>query len=339
MNKKILVTGAAGFIGFHLCKELLNEGCEVIGLDNINAYYDISLKLERLSNLGISKERILDGEVLESYIYKKKFRFIKLDIQDEEGLRSVFENENFDYVCNLAAQVGVRNSIKNPNDYIKDNILGFSNILECCKNNSVKRLVYASSSSVYGNSAITPFNEDQNLKSPISMYAATKKTNELMAHVYNHLYGIETIGLRFFTVYGPLGRPDMAMFLFTEAILKGKPLNVFNNGMLSRDFTYIDDIVNGVVKTILIDIDTDNKNRIYNIGNNKPIKLLDFIEEIERVCNSKADKVMLEMHDGDVDTTWASVDRLVTDYQYAPNTPINIGIDNFVNWYKRYYNY
>ncbi len=335
---KILVTGAAGFIGFHLCKALLKIGHDVIGLDNINDYYDINLKYARLNELGIKRsDAELFGSLSESTIYKSKMQFTRLNLEDREALPQFFSNSKFDVVCNLAAQPGVRYSLKNPETYIDSNINGFLNILECCRHNNIKKIVYASSSSVYGNSKQIPFNEEDNVDCPISLYAATKKSNELFAHTYSHLYGLETIGLRFFTVYGPWGRPDMAMFLFTDAIINREPINVFNNGNLSRDFTYIDDIVKGVVKTLLKDSKNSSLYKLYNIGNGKPVQLLYFIEALEKVLDIKATKNMLPMQDGDVYQTFADTSKLKNDFEYKPQTSVNNGIDKFVKWYMKFY--
>ena len=338
-KKKILVTGAAGFIGYHLCEALLKQGHEVIGLDNINDYYDIELKYARLSKLGIIKNHAaVFGQLSASITHGLDMQFIRLNLEDRSQLPSLFKSFNFDIVCNLAAQAGVRYSIENPEAYIDSNINGFLNVLECCRHHKVKRLVYASSSSVYGNSAKTPFEETANVDNPISLYAATKKSNELMAHTYSHLYKIETIGLRFFTVYGPWGRPDMAMFLFTDAILKNKPIKVFNNGDLSRDFTYIDDIVGGVVNTLLKDSKNSSLYKLYNIGNGKPVQLLDFIETLEEVLDIQATKIMLPMQAGDVNQTFANTASLKYDFVYKPKTDVKQGIYEFVQWYKGFYN-
>ena len=335
---KILVTGAAGFIGYHLCSSLIEDGHDVVGLDNINDYYDINLKYARLDELGIKKrDAEVFGALSISSIYESQMLFIRLNLEDREALPELFKTYNFDLVCNLAAQAGVRYSIENPEAYVDSNINGFLNILECCRNYKVKRLVYASSSSVYGNSSDIPFKETANVDYPISLYAATKKSNELMAHTYSHLYNIETIGLRFFTVYGPWGRPDMAMFLFTDAILKNMPINVFNNGDLSRDFTYIDDIVEGVVNTLVKDSENTSLYKLYNIGNGKPVRLLDFIESLEHIIGVKAKKNMFPMQDGDVNQTFASTSSLTQDYNYSPKTNINNGIRKFVLWFKTYY--
>tara|TARA_R110002111_G_scaffold194391_1_gene260567 strand:- start:362 stop:1387 length:1026 start_codon:yes stop_codon:yes gene_type:complete len=338
---KILVTGAAGFIGFFTSKALINNGHTVVGLDNINDYYDINLKYARLNELGIDKK---EASIFNNLSKSKKnitFSFIRMNLEDRESLPKLFKNENFDVVCNLAAQAGVRYSLENPESYVDSNLVGFLNILECCRNFEIKHLVYASSSSVYGLNKKIPFSTDDNVDHPISLYAATKKSNELMAHTYSHLFKIPTTGLRFFTVYGPWGRPDMAMFLFTDAIVNNKPIKVFNYGKMERDFTYIDDIVGGIVRII----ENQNKERIeksdlykvYNIGNNNCVKLLDFIKEIELNLETEAEKNMLPIQPGDVERTWANVDDLIKDYDYRPNTSIKHGVKAFVDWYKAYY--
>lgn len=340
-GKKILVTGAAGFIGFHVSKILIERGHEVLGLDNINDYYDTSLKFGRLNELGVEKKYAEKFCEITASLNYPNFNFIRMNIEDRDSLPDLFENEKFDIVCNLAAQAGVRYSIENPETYIDSNIVGFLNVLECCRRNDIKHLVYASSSSVYGLNEKIPFETTDVVDYPISLYAATKKSNELMAHTYSHLYGFTTTGLRFFTVYGPWGRPDMAYFLFTNAMLKGEPIKVFNDGKMERDFTYIDDIVEGVVKII----ENDNQTRkqmpelykVYNIGNNKSVKLLYFIETIEKSLGITALKEMLPMQQGDVKITWANVDELIKDYKYSPNTPIKHGVQKFVRWYKEYY--
>ncbi|MCG2419781.1 NAD-dependent epimerase [Aequorivita sp. F47161] len=334
---KILVTGAAGFIGYHLCEKLISLGHVVVGLDNINDYYDVNLKLARLKNLGISENQIEYNEYVESELHNEQFIFIKINLEDQKNLPLLFEGNEFDLVCNLAAQAGVRYSIEQPMKYVESNIVGFVNLLECVRHAKVKKLVYASSSSVYGMNDKIPFSTEDNVDHPISMYAASKKSNELMAYTYSHLFGIETIGLRFFTVYGPWGRPDMAMFLFTNAILNDKPIKVFNNGNLSRDFTYIDDIVAGVEKTLLQPQRNNKSYSLYNIGNGSPLELLDFIEAIEIETGKKAQKNMLPMQPGDVETTWADTAALENDFNYKPNTPIQLGIRSFVGWYKEYY--
>lgn len=332
---KILVTGAAGFIGYHLCEKLVSLGHEVTGLDNINDYYDLNLKYARLKELGI-EEKPVWNIISKSHIHSN-FRFVKMNLEDTENLPKLFEEQKFEIVCNLAAQAGVRYSLENPMAYVDSNIVGFVNLLECVRNYKVRKLVYASSSSVYGLNEKIPFSVKDKVDHPISLYAATKKSNELMAYTYSHLFNIETIGLRFFTVYGPWGRPDMAMFLFTDAILKNKPIKVFNKGKLSRDFTYIDDIVEGVTATII----TEKKNKpmysLYNIGNSKPVKLLDFISEIEKCTGLTAKKEILPMQPGDVEQTWADVQSLQEDFGYKPDTSIEKGVGEFVRWYKGYY--
>ena len=338
-SKQILVTGAAGFIGYHLCEALIKKGYRVIGLDNINDYYDVNLKYARLNELGIQKEAAtVFSEISQSILHGTKMQFIRLNLEDREALPKLFKTFNFDMVCNLAAQAGVRYSIENPEAYIDSNVTGFLNILECCRHHNVKRLVYASSSSIYGNSDKTPFEETANVDAPISLYAATKKSNELMAHTYSHLYKFETIGLRFFTVYGPWGRPDMAMFLFTDAIINNKPIKVFNKGNLSRDFTYIDDIVYGVVNTLVKDTKNDTLYKLYNIGNGKPVQLIDFIASLENTLDISAKKKMLPMQAGDVHKTFANTTSLKRDYNYKPQITIDKGIQEFVLWYKTYYN-
>ena len=339
---KILVTGAAGFIGFYTAKKLIEHGHKVVGLDNINDYYDVGLKYGRLNELGVDRGQAeIFNSTAGSVKYPKAFKFIRMQLEDRDALPSLFKTEKFDVVCNLAAQAGVRYSLENPEAYIDSNVVGFLNILECCRHYNVKHLVYASSSSVYGLNTKIPFETSDNVDHPISLYAATKKSNELMAHTYSHLYGFPTTGLRFFTVYGPWGRPDMAMFLFTEAMIKGKPIKVFNRGNMERDFTYIDDIVEGVVRIIEKStterIASKELYKLYNIGNNKSVKLLDFIEAIEQSLGLTAKKELLPMQPGDVVTTWANVDDLMRDYDYSPNTPIKKGVDSFVAWYKKFY--
>ncbi len=337
-KKNILVTGAAGFIGYHLCVALLKAGHKVIGLDNINNYYDENLKYARLQHLGVARE---DAQVFNilciSTIYGSQMQFIRMYLDDCKAMPKLFRDFKFDMVCNLAAQVGVRYSLENPEAYIDSNINGFLNVLECCRHHSVNRLVYASSSSVYGNSTDIPFNESDNVDKPISLYAVTKKSNELMAHTYSHLYGIETIGLRFFTVYGPWGRPDMAMFLFTDAIINKRTIKVFNSGDLSRDFTYIDDVVAGILATLLENSNDKFLYKLYNIGNSSPVKLMNFIKSIENNLGLVAEKEMLPMQAGDVYQTWADVSRLQKDYHYKPNTSVEKGVQAFIEWYKMYY--
>jgi UDP-glucuronate 4-epimerase len=398
---KILVTGTAGFIGYHLAKKLLERGDEVVGLDNINDYYDVNLKYARLSELGIeipnqvgndscevgnddmsssdltspsssglsspSSSGLTRGSLVLSTKYKNH-RFYKADLADTETINNIFKTENFDAVVNLAAQAGVRYSLENPHAYIQSNIVGFMNILEACRNYNVKNLAYASSSSVYGLNKEQPFKTTDKTDTPVSLYAATKKSNELMAHTYSHLYGIQTTGLRFFTVYGPWGRPDMAPMLFASAISEDRPIKVFNHGKMSRDFTYIDDIVDGIVKvidsheipnqvgndevsvgndnmsssgltsTVIPDSDRESKNNPpYNIGNNSPLSLMEFIETIEDKMDKKAQKNYMEMQPGDVESTYADTQDLIDDFGYKPDTKLADGIEEFVKWYKEFY--
>ncbi|WP_209329486.1 NAD-dependent epimerase [Lunatimonas salinarum] len=333
---KILVTGAAGFIGFHLCRQLLALGYEVLGLDNINDYYDVNLKYGRLAELGIiADDHLPHNQIVTGEKYDDRFQFIKLNLEDREKLPELFNSYKIDKVCNLAAQAGVRYSLENPMAYIESNITGFANLLECIRHTGIKKLVYASSSSVYGLNDKVPFSTEDMVDHPISLYAATKKSNELMAHTYSHLYGIQTIGLRFFTVYGPWGRPDMAVFLFTDAILNDRPIKVFNNGNLSRDFTYIDDIVNGVVATL--EKDAPQTYSLFNIGNGNPVKLLDFIEAIETCLGKEAIKEMLPMQPGDVARTWADTKGLEDVFGYKSSIGIEEGTARFNNWYTGYY--
>ncbi len=348
---KILLTGTAGFIGYHVALKLLERGDEVVGLDNINDYYDVNLKYGRLHELGINKEDIQDNILTSSNKYKNH-KFIKLDLSDRENMQKLFENEKFDAVCNLGAQAGVRYSLENPNAYIDSNVVGFMNILEGCRHSGVKNLSYASSSSVYGLNKSQPFKTSDHTDHPVSLYAATKKSNEMMAHTYSHLYNISTTGLRFFTVYGPWGRPDMAPMLFSDAMLHDREIKVFNHGNMSRDFTYIDDIVDGVIKVIDnpassdTNWDASNPNpslssapyKIYNIGNNSPIKLMDFISALENELGIKAQKNFMDMQAGDVESTYADVQGLIDDLGYKPDTSIKEGVREFVNWYREFYN-
>ena len=347
---KILVTGTAGFIGFHLAKHLLERGDEVTGLDNINNYYEVSLKYDRLAKTGIEKHPISDNQFVESSLYPN-YRFIKLDLKERDQISALFQSGNFDRVCHLAAQAGVRYSITHPYAYLESNMTGFMNIIEACRHFPVEHLVYASSSSVYGMNESMPFSTHDNVDHPISLYAASKKSNELMAHTYSHLYELPTSGLRFFTVYGPWGRPDMALFLFTSAILTGQPIDVYNNGNMERDFTYIDDIINGVVRVIdhppsgnplWNGADPDPASspapyRIYNIGNSNPVQLMDFIRAIEEETGRKAEMNLLPMQPGDVPKTWADVGELIADFNYQPQTDIRVGVKKFVTWYRDYY--
>ena len=333
---KILVTGTAGFIGSHLALRLIERGDEVVGLDCINDYYDISVKYGRLERSGIDEERIEYGKLIESKKYQN-YKFIKLNLEDKEGMEKLFEEQRFDAVCNLAAQAGVRYSLTNPDAYMRSNIIGFMNILECCRHSGVKNLSYASSSSVYGSNTKLPFCTSDSVDNPISLYAASKKSNELMAHTYSHLFGISTTGLRFFTVYGPWGRPDMALFLFVKAALEGKSIDVFNHGDMLRDFTYIDDIVEGVVRVIDNPRSSKPPYKIYNIGNNSPVKLMDFITAIEKKLGKTIEKNFLPLQAGDVPSTYADVSDLVEDLGYKPDTSIEEGIDKFVDWYVDFF--
>lgn len=329
---KVLVTGGAGFIGFFLTKTLLERGDTVIGIDNLNDYYDPQLKHDRLKLLSEHKNA-------------QNFNFLELDLANREGISTLFSEQQFDVVVNLGAQAGVRYSIENPHAYVDSNLVGFVNILEGCRHSKVKHLVYASSSSVYGMNKKQPFSTDDRVDYPISLYAATKKSNELMAHTYSHLYNIPTTGLRFFTVYGPMGRPDMAYFSFTKKILNGETIDVFNNGEMKRDFTYIDDIVEGIVRvmeTIPQPQVTEITNakapyKIYNIGNNQPVTLRRFITAIENACGKKAKENLLPMQPGDVPITYADVDELIKHTGFKPSTSIEDGITKFVEWYKDYY--
>ena len=334
-TKTYLVTGSAGFIGFHLSKRLLEEGCTVIGLDNLNDYYDVDLKKARLA--------ILEGE--------QNFKFVFAHLEDKQTIDRLFAENEIEIVVNLAAQAGVRYSLKNPYAYIASNVMGFMNILEACRHNEIEHLVYASSSSVYGSNEKMPFSTSDSVDHPVSLYAATKKSNELMAHTYSHLYNLPTTGLRFFTVYGPWGRPDMALFLFTKAILNNEPIRVFNHGQMERDFTYIDDIIEGVVRVVANppktnhDYDRFNPDpgssyapyKVYNIGNNKPVQLMEFIQTLEKHLGKQAKKEFLPLQAGDVPKTYADVGDLIRDVGFKPDTSIDEGMGKFVEWYKRYY--
>ncbi|HAN74921.1 MAG TPA: capsular biosynthesis protein CpsI [Planktothrix sp. UBA10369] len=323
----LLVTGVGGFIGFHLCQRLLDRGDTIIGIDNLNDYYDVSLKQARLEQLN----------------HREGFSFQQLDLADREGMNQLFTEGNFERVAHLAAQAGVRYSLKNPYAYLDSNLVGFLNILEGCRHSQIQHLVYASSSSVYGANKKIPFSVEDNVDYPVSLYAATKKANELIAHSYSHLYNIPTTGLRFFTVYGPWGRPDMAMFIFTKAILEDQPIDVFNYGKMQRDFTYIDDIVEGVIRT-LDKIPQSGEHphtiapyKVYNIGNNQPIELLHLIEVLETALGKKAIKNFMPMQPGDVPITYADVDALIQDVDFQPHTSIEVGVQRFVEWYRSYY--
>ena len=335
--KKILVTGAAGFIGYYLVKKLLERGDEVVGIDNINDYYDVQLKYSRLEDTGIVQKEIADRKPVQSTLYSK-YRFIKLDLTEREEINRLFENEKFEVVCNLAAQAGVRYSIDHPFTYVDSNIVGFANILEACRQNKVKHFVYASSSSIYGLNEKIPYSEDDQVDKPVSLYAATKKANELMAHAYSHLYHLPTTGVRFFTVYGPWGRPDMAPFLFMKSIMNGTSIKVFNHGNLERDFTYIDDIIQGLEKIVDAPPADQIPYKIYNIGNSSPVKLMDFIYAIEKATGKNAVKEYVGMQPGDVYRTYADTSHLERDFGYKPQTTIQKGIDKFYKWYVEYSN-
>jgi UDP-glucuronate 4-epimerase len=332
----ILVTGAAGFIGHFVCKKLLDNGYKVVGIDNINDYYSPELKYSRLSKLGILKVEVENAGLPCFSVTNPNFIFYKVDLIDKKNIDDLFNKYSFDKVCHLAAQAGVRYSIENPSVYIQSNLIGFFNILEAVRHAGIDHLIYASSSSVYGESKDVPFCTNQCVDRPISLYAATKKSNELMAYTYSHLFDFATTGLRFFTVYGPLGRPDMAYFRFAEAIINDEPIKVYNSGALSRDFTYIDDIVEGILKIISEPIKERDKYKIYNIGNSHPEKLVDFIEIIENHLGKKAKRELLPMQPGDVSQTYADISDLITDYGYAPKTTINEGLYKFIQWYKEY---
>jgi len=333
--KNVLVTGAAGFIGFHLCQQLLQGDVQITGIDNLNPYYDVGLKKDRLNSI----------------LSAPNFKFVQMEMADRSAMQDLFNDNSFDVVVNLAAQAGVRYSIENPHAYVDSNIVGFVNILEGCRHSGVKHLVFASSSSVYGANTKMPFSIHHNVDHPVSLYAATKKANELMAHTYSHLYGLCCTGLRFFTVYGPWGRPDMALFLFTKAILENKPIKVFNHGKMQRDFTYIDDIIEGVTRVMgrlpepnpawrgdKPDPGTSyTPYKIYNIGNNNPVELIEFIGVIEKALKREANKEFLDLQPGDVPATYADVDDLIADVGFKPQTPISTGVEQFVEWYRQYY--
>lgn len=332
----ILVTGAAGFIGYHLSKSLLKANHRVIGVDSINDYYSVDLKYARLKDLGVAEvDASIDGLECSSELYPN-FSFVKVDLADNTAVEKLFTRTTFDKVCHLAAQAGVRYSIENPSVYIQSNLVAFGNLLEAVRHHKIDHFIYASSSSVYGETQEVPFKVDQRVDHPISLYAATKKANELMAHTYSHLYTINTTGLRFFTVYGPWGRPDMAYYLFTKAILKGEPIKVFNQGVMRRDFTYIDDIVEGVQRIIEQPIGNRDAYKIYNIGNHKTETLMDFISTLEQHLGKIAVKEYLPMQPGDVSQTYADVSALQQDYGYAPNTSIEEGLKRFAKWYLEY---
>lgn len=333
---KILVTGAAGFIGSATIKVLMKKGYEIIGIDNLNDYYDPELKLARLASTGIDRATLTAEGVAESDTYSG-YRFMRLDLADREGIDKLFDREEIDGVINLGGQAGVRYSLVNPYAYIESNVVGFLNILENCRRHPVNHLVYASSSSVYGMRSDMPYRESDKTDTPVSLYAATKKSNELMAYAYSHLYGIPATGLRFFTVYGPWGRPDMAPYLFLHAVMEGKPIRVFNHGDMQRDFTYIDDIVEGVVRVLEHAPDGEDPHRVYNIGHSEPVELMDFIRTIERVSGKKAIMQMEDMQAGDVVCTYADTTRLEEDFDFHPQIGVEEGIRRYYEWYKSYY--
>ena len=349
--KKVLITGTAGFIGFHLARKLVDQGYLVCGLDIINEYYDVDLKYDRLEVSGISRDNIAYNKLVTSSKFEN-YQFIQLKLEDREAIFELFARHQFDVVVNLAAQAGVRYSLTHPQAYVDSNITGFLNILEACRHHPVENLIYASSSSVYGLNKNMPFSVSSNVDHPVSLYAASKKSNELMAHTYSHLFGVPTIGLRFFTVYGPWGRPDMALFLFTKAILAGEPIQVFNHGIMERDFTYVDDIVGGIERMVSHPhIKGEGWNpespdpsfssapyKIHNIGNSNPVKLTTFIEAIEKTLGKKGEWQMMPIQPGDVERTWADVSSLKDEYNYNPGTAVETGIQRFIEWYREYYN-
>ena len=349
LNKRILITGTAGFIGFHLVRSLLRSDYDIFGLDNINDYYEVDLKYGRLAETGITRDHIVYNRMVPSKL-SDRYYFIRLNLEDKENILALFERYRFDVVVNLAAQAGVRYSFTNPDAYIGSNVEGFLNILEACRYHPVKHLVFASTSSVYGLNREMPFTVHQNVDHPVSLYAASKKSNELMAHSYSHLFGIPVTGLRFFTVYGPWGRPDMSLFIFVKHILEGKPINVHNEGRMERDFTYVEDIVEGIRRVMEVvpePVATEElmldpaistaPYRIYNIGNNKPVKLMDFIHAIENTLGMKARMNMIPIQPGEVEKTWADVQELIRNFDYSPSIPIEEGVRKFIDWYRSYY--
>lgn len=336
MKAKVLVTGAAGFIGAATVRALLEKGYDVVGIDNINSYYDTRLKYARLEEAGISQKQIMDNDVVHS-VFGTPYRFVKMELTDRIGLMRLFDEERFSYVVNLAGQAGVRYSIENPFAYVESNVVGFLNVLECCRHYPVKHLLYASSSSVYGMDNKVPYSEDDMTDTPVSLYAATKKSDELMAHAYSKLYGIPATGLRFFTVYGPWGRPDMAPFLFLSAILEDRPIRVFNNGEMQRDFTYIDDIVGGVAALLRRPSQAAVPHAVYNIGHSSPVKLMDFIHAVEQVAGKKAMMRMEGMQPGDVARTFADTTHLKHDLGFTASTSLSEGIRKFYEWYVGFY--
>lgn len=332
---KVFITGMAGFIGYHLAKRLMNDNYEIIGIDNINDYYSTQLKYDRLNKIGIDTENISYGKFERSYL-NSKIKFIKLDLGDKQNLLNLFSQEKFDFVVNLAAQAGVRYSLINPESYINSNIVGFLNILECCRQYPVKHLIYASSSSVYGTNTKIPFSENDITDNPASLYAATKKSNELMAHTYSHLFNIPTTGLRFFTVYGEWGRPDMATYIFSENIIAEKPINLFNNGFMKRDFTYIDDVVDAIVRLIQIFPEVTPPFNVFNIGNNTPVELINFVKILERYLGKEAIIDFKPIQPGDVVMTYADVNKLENTISFKPYTTLEKGLENFCDWFLKY---
>ncbi|OIQ38700.1 MAG: hypothetical protein BM563_05435 [Bacteroidetes bacterium MedPE-SWsnd-G1] len=346
-NKKVLITGVAGFIGFHLAKKLVAEGLKVVGIDNINDYYDPNLKLARIQKLGVNAANLIDLDRREGLV-----SFVKMDLQDKESMLQLFKEEQFDFVVNLAAQAGVRHSLSHPQDYVDNNITGFLNVLECCRAYPIEHLVFASSSSVYGLSEAIPFNEDDSTDHPLAMYAASKKANEMMAHSYSHLFNVPCTGLRFFTVYGPWGRPDMALYIFTKAMTEGKEFEVFNNGDMSRDFTYVDDIVESIKRLLPKPPQKNNPNfdaenprpskskaafQIFNIGNNAPVQLMDYVRAIEKELGVKGKIVFKPLQPGDVTRTYANVESLFEYIDFKPQTKVEEGIKKFVEFYREFH--
>ncbi len=334
--EKILITGTAGFIGFHLVNRLAGESWEITGLDNINDYYEVDLKYARLAETGIDRERIRYGNLVRSSRYPN-YRFIRLNLEDKEGMSRLFEEQGFDRVIHLAAQAGVRYSLENPHSYLESNITGFLNILEGCRHHPVRHLLYASSSSVYGDNTKQPFSESDRVDTPLSLYAASKKSNELMAYTYSHLFGVPATGLRFFTVYGPWGRPDMAAFLFADRILDGKPIDVYNGGDMKRDFTYVGDIVEGIAALMRKPAGETPPARIFNIGHSSPVDLMHFIETLEKKLGRTAEKRFLPLQPGDVPETWADTASLEEFTGYHPSVSVEEGLEHFVTWYRTYY--
>jgi len=338
---KILITGTAGFIGFHLVRRLIKEDCQIVGLDNLNNYYSVKLKQDRLKETGIQEKEIKNNELIKSSLHKN-YRFIKADLKEKPVIEKLFDDEQFDIVINLAAQAGVRYSLDHPHAYVDSNISGFLNILEGCRHTNVSHLLYASSSSVYGANDEMPFKTTDNVDHPVSLYAASKKSNELMAHTYSHLFDIPTTGLRFFTVYGPWGRPDMALFIFTKAMIEGRQIDIYNHGDMARDFTYVDDIVEGI-KRLIPKAPANSENlssapyQLFNIGYGSPVNLMDFIHEIEKQLGVSAKKNFMDIQPGDVPETWADTSSLKNMINFSPKVPVKEGVEKFISWYKNYY--